>query len=262
MVRYAFMSSSTLETPILEMKDVSFRYGKRLVLDRVSFSVQSNDFYIIIGPNGGGKSTLAKLILGYHQPNSGSISLFGKPVKQGRIHVGYCPQYSAVDYRFPISTFDGVMMGRMCNKLFFRPSKEDQHATQEAMERVNVWDLRNRAIEDLSGGQLQRVFLARALVNSPKFLVLDEALSQVDVHAENHFFDVLSQISKHVAILMITHDLSAIARSATKIGCLNTTFIAHDQPILHKGDLEQTYGCDIDLIAHGVPHRLLGCHHD
>ncbi len=246
--------------PVLEIDHVHFYFGTRHVLEDICFSVYENDFIALIGPNGGGKSTLGRLIVGLLTPESGRISLFGQSPQQGRNQVGYLAQFSGSDPDYPIRAIDIVLMSRLKNSVFFRPTRKDIASAEEALQQVRALHLKNRPLSDMSGGEKQRILLARALLNKPKMLLLDEPTASVDTPTENEFYDLLKELNKSMAIVMISHDITAVSVMVNKIACLNKTLIFHSTTEVTQEDLFKTYHCDVELIAHGVPHRVLKTH--
>jgi len=247
---------------ILEIKNLTFSYATRNVLENINLIVQPNDFLAIIGPNGGGKSTLLKLIMGLLPLQSGSIKINNLPPKKGRKHIGYLSQFQHVDMTFPITVEEIVMMTALRSKPYGRIPKTLKQQVQQTLDRVGIGDLTQKSLSELSGGQKQRVFLARVLIEQPKLLILDEPTTSIDIHAEQTFYDFLKELNKTMAIIMISHDISAVSNIVHKIACLNKNLIYHNTKEISKDDLEKTYACDINLIAHGVPHRVLKDHHD
>ena len=246
--------------PTLHIDNVSFEYGDRLVLENVNFSINERDFVAVIGPNGGGTSTLLKLIMGLLKPKSGTIKLFGDSVFLGRSHVGYLSQFSNIDLNYPISVIDVVLMSRLVKSMFYRLTAADYKLACEMLDRVGIVHLKDRPIARLSGGEKQRVFLARALLNNPKLLILDEPTTSIDATSEQEFYAMLKQLNAEMGILLISHDISAVSVMVDKIACLNRKLVYHDNKELTSEDLNHTYGCEVDLIAHGVPHRVLKKH--
>lgn len=248
---------------VLSITGVSFAYRSRPVLENIEFTVAPHDFAAIIGPNGGGKSTLLQLVMGLLRPQSGEISLFDMSVTKGRRFVGYLPQFSNVDWAFPIHVFDVVMHGLMANHpLRFWPTKSDRNTVMTMLESLGIAHLATARIGNLSGGQRQRAFLARALITHPKLLILDEPTNNVDSEFESALYQKLHDLTTNMAILIVSHDISAVSAYATKIGCLNKRMICHSGNEFSATDIESTYGCNIELISHGpLPHRVLK-HHD
>ncbi len=249
--------------PILELRRVWAAYHGEPVLEDVNLEVFPHDFVGIIGPNGGGKTTLLRVILGLLEPMQGEVRIFGKPPKYTRHRIGYVPQAVEFDRDFPISVWDVVRMGRLNRrKLFQRFSSQDNALVEQALTQVGMRDLARRPIGELSGGQRQRVYIARALAAEPSFLLLDEPTASVDPQVRTSIYELLRELNDHVTILMISHDMSAISSYVKTIGCLNHRLFYHREKLLTADMIESAYQCPIDLIAHGVPHRVLPEHHE
>lgn len=249
--------------PLLQCRDLSFSYTQQSpALEGINLDVFEDNFLAIIGPNGGGKSTLLKLMLGLLAPESGSIECNGDPIHKARKHIGYLPQFRAFSRAFPVDVTQVVMMGGLGGNPFMRRDAELREKAQELLKLVHADGLEDRTISALSGGQLQRVLLARALMKDPKLLILDEPTCNVDQPTGEHFFELLEELNKKMAIIVVSHDLGAVSKSAKTIGCLNKTLTYHHSKTLSKSDIESAYCCHIDLIAHGHPHRVLDCDHD
>ncbi len=248
---------------ILRLEKLSFDYGDHRVLEDINLTVYDDDFLGIIGPNGGGKSTLLKIILGLLTPTEGNISLFDKNPKEGRKYVGYVPQYTLVDRNFPINVEQVILSGRIGHTDFFkRYSVADRKISNNAMDIMGIRNIRDAQIGKLSGGQLQRVLIARALATEPKLLLLDEPTSNIDVQAETDFYDFLHKLSEKMAIILVTHDTGAISSHVKTIGCINKTLHYHGEKNIPPNVFEKLYGCPIELIGHGIPHRVLQEHED
>ncbi|WP_292467182.1 ABC transporter ATP-binding protein [Methanolobus sp.] len=246
---------------VIELKDIWVSYDSIRVLESVTLNVRDKDFLAIIGPNGGGKSTLLKVILGLITPDRGSVRLLGGNPKDMRKYVGYVPQYHSSNLDFPITVWDVVLMGRLSHKGPLQRYNEDDHkAAHEALETVGMLEFKDRQIGELSGGQKQRVFIARSLVTKPKLLILDEPSTGIDSRMQKEFYELLNRLKSEIAIVMVTHDISAISVYIDKIGCLNRKFHYHDDKEISSHDLEVSYQCPVELIAHGVPHRVLKEH--
>ena len=246
---------------LISINDLSFSYDKEVVLDRISLEVRALDYLAIIGPNGGGKSTLIKLILGLLKPTSGSIRLFGMSPKKGRQKIGYLSQLQSVDFTYPISVMDIVLMSCLSKPFFGYYSRKDKLNAENILSQLGLFELRNRHLSELSGGQRQRVFFARALMKDPDLLVLDEPTCSVDPVTGENFFDLLKLLNKQKTIVVISHDISALSRSVKSVACLNKTLVHHGECLLSPELLNKTYCCDVDLISHGVPHRVFELHH-
>jgi zinc transport system ATP-binding protein len=247
---------------VVRLEDIWVYYDSVLALEGVSFSVEQGDFLGIIGPNGGGKTTLLKVILGLVKPTQGRVFVLGQPPQENRRDVGYVPQYNLFDRDFPISVRDTVLMGRNgVVGLVRRYGKEDKELTREALHTVGMLKYQNNQVGKLSGGEQQRVFIARALVSQPKLLLLDEPMASVDSTMQTEFYELLERLKQDMAIIMVSHDLSAVSIYVDKIACLNRQLFYHGSKEIEPEVLEATYKCPIQMIAHGtVPHRVLKEH--
>lgn len=248
--------------PVLDVKNLWVRYDTHTVLEDVSLQIDGpGEILGIIGPNGGGKTTFLKSILGLIPISKGEISVFGLPPEKARQYIGYVPQYSKYDYDFPISVSEVVLTGRLKRAgLFRRYSKEDKAAAMKALETVGMAELKDKQIGELSGGQRQRVFIARALSNDPKFLLMDEPNTGLDTFMQDELYRILSELKKKMAIIVISHDVGAVSAHMDKIACMNRRLFFHDGKEMSRADFISAYGCSVDLVAHGVPHRVFGTH--
>jgi len=247
--------------PAIEVRDLHLSYGDNPVLKDVNLTVKEGDFFGIIGPNGGGKSTLLKAILGLEKPSRGEIQIFGEGPSTGRRHVGYVPQYAQFDRDFPISVWEVVLMGRLPSTGRGRwYTSRDRKMAEEALRRVDMHGLRNRQIDSLSGGQKQRVFIARALAGNPRILLLDEPTASIDRAMQESIYSLLGRLSEKVTIVLVTHDIGVVSTHINRVGCMNQRLIAHDDPTITPEMLEETYHCPVDIIAHGIPHRVFHEH--
>lgn len=246
---------------VIVFKNVWVSYAGLPILKEINLVVNNNDFLGIIGPNGGGKSTLLKAILGLVKPTKGEIKVFGSTPHSSRKDVGYVPQYSLFDPNFPITVWDVVLMGRMGHTgLFKRYGEKDKKAALDALKTVEMLEYRDWQIGSLSGGQRQRVFIARAVAGDPKLLLLDEPTTGIDAIMREDFYEMLEKLKTRMAIVMVSHDISAVSVYVNKIACLNHTLYYHNSKELTPEDLDAAYQCPVDLIAHGVPHRVLRKH--
>jgi len=244
---------------IVGLKNIGVYFGDIPILEKINLSIKQNDFLAIVGPNGGGKTTLLKVILGLVEPNEGEVKLFGKNPEEGRKLIGYLPQYTFFDLNFPINVFNVVLMGRY-NGVFKNYSKEDEKAVTNALETVGMLEFKDRQIGKLSGGQLQRVFVARAIARKPKLLLLDEPTASIDPEMQKSFYELLSQFKEKIAIVLVTHDIGIISTYVEKIACLNRRLFYHGSVKEGLEKLEELYECPIELIVHGVPHKAFGRH--
>jgi zinc transport system ATP-binding protein len=248
-------------TAAVELRGVSAGFDGVPVLDDVSLTLAERGYLGIIGPNGGGKTTLLKVILGVHAPSQGEVLIHGEPVSTGRHRVGYVPQYPRVDLDFPISVADVVLMGRRARRGLAPWWKgSDREAALRALADVGMESHLRARIGDLSGGQRQRVFIARALVAEPSILLLDEPTASVDTAAQGHVYDLLARLNEAMAIVLVTHDIGIISSHVQQVACLNRQLYTHGDRSLTPEMVEQAYQCPVDLIAHGVPHRVLADH--
>lgn len=246
---------------VVRLEDVWVHYDGVPVLEGIDLSINQDDFLGIIGPNGGGKTTLLRVILGLVKPSQGRVIVLGSTPERRRKFMSYVPQHSLFDQDFPVSVWDVILMGRVGQAgLFKRYSREDKKATLNALETVEMLDLRDRQIGELSGGQQQRVFIARALVAEPRLLLLDEPTASVDAPMMTGFYELLERLKQRMAIVLVTHDISAVSIYVDKIACLNRKLFYHHSKEISAEELEATYQCPIQLIAHGVPHRVLKEH--
>jgi len=245
----------------IEIKNLTAGYHNETVVENITCTIYEGDFFGIIGPNGGGKSTLLKSILGLIKPQKGTITIYQKPPAQMRTMIGYVPQYAEYDRDYPISVMDVVLMGRRNIRGYHpRYTKEDKTETVQALKTVHMDKYLQRHISELSGGQRQRVFIARALVSHPKILLLDEPTASIDKESQDSFYTLLQTLNKEMTILLVTHDIGVISSYVSRVACLNRYLFTHDEKVVTKEMIEATYNCPVDLIAHGVPHRVLEEH--
>ena len=246
---------------VIRIREMWAGYENDPVLEDINLSVYESDFIGLIGPNGGGKTTLIKVLLGLLTPQQGEVRIMGKPVSEGREHIGYVPQSVVFDRDFPASVWEVALMGRLGRRgLFRRYNAEDEQAAVDALRQVEMYDLRKRPIGDLPGGQRQRVYIARALATQPDILLLDEPTASVDPQVSDDIFETLNVINEHVTILLISHDMNAVSSYTKTVGCLNRTLFYHGDREVSSDMVSAAYHCPVDLIAHGVPHRVLAEH--
>lgn len=215
-----------MKDPVIEVENLSFSYQDFLVIRNASFAVNAGEFIGIIGPNGGGKTTLLKLLMGFLKPLSGSLTVFGKPAGDSVQKIGYVPQAMRFDKLFPISVLDVVLLGRLSNLPWYGCySKADKQAAIEALEMVGLANFQDRAFGTLSGGQAQRVLIARALASHPSLLLLDEPTASVDPEVQAEVYALLKKLSGKMTILMVTHDLSAAINYVERVICVQHNII-------------------------------------
>jgi zinc transport system ATP-binding protein len=233
----------------------------RAILEDVSLVVEPRDYVALLGPNGAGKTTLLRAILGLVEPDRGSVRVFGQPPRRARGRVGYVPQRASFDLDFPIRVLDVVLMGRLAaSRALRRFGASDRSRARAALERVEMGSLAERPIGSLSGGELQRVLIARALAVEPQLLLLDEPAASLDERMGGSLWELLEELSRDLAIVLVSHDIGAISRHVRSVACLNRRLFAHPARELTGEILEATYGCPVELLAHGQPHRVLSPH--
>ncbi|MDR1385771.1 MAG: ABC transporter ATP-binding protein [Planctomycetaceae bacterium] len=238
--------------PVIEFCGLDFTYNKDLVLENASVTIQAGDFVAIVGPNGGGKTTMLKLLLGLLKPNRGTIRLLGKPPEQSRTSVGYTPQHIQVDMQFPISVFDTVLMGRMRGgqRFQWRYSQADKQAAKDSLEIMRLSDKMKLPFRSLSGGQRQRVLIARAICGDPKILMLDEPTNNIDPQAEKILYDILRELNKRLTILLVSHDLGIVSNVVKSVICVNRTVAVHPTSELNGAMIRELYGTDVRFVRH------------
>lgn len=246
-------------TTLIELKGVNASYNGDPVLEDVNLKIKESDFIGVIGPNGGGKTTLLKVILGLIKPVSGEIVFNIDKIRRNMI--GYLPQIAEGDNNFPVSVRDVVLSGLMIIKGHnARMNREDRIKADIVLKELGIYHLRNKSLNNLSGGELQRVYLCRALIGSPKLLLLDEPGNYVDTSFEQGFYDKLKELNKTVTLMMVSHDVGTISAFVKSFACVNRKLHFHDSGRITTEELK-AYDCPIQLIAHGdVPHTVLKTH--
>lgn len=248
--------------PIIQMEGICAAYEQKQVLDDVNLTVYKKDFLGIIGPNGGGKTTLMKVILGLLKPTAGTISYFHDGKKTEEITMGYLPQYNSIDKKFPISVYEVVLSGLNRQKSLLRPFSKEQHQkVQGIIKQMGLEGLEQRAIGQLSGGQLQRALLGRALVSDPEVIILDEPNTYIDKRFEAKLYKLLEEINKERAIILVSHDIGTVLQNVKSIACVNVEVDYHPDTEVPAEWLEEKFQCPIELLGHGaLPHRVLKSH--
>ncbi len=235
----------------IEIKDLNFSFESLSILENINMLIEKGDFAGLVGPNGGGKTTLLKLILGLYKVQSGKISILGKPLKHQRKLIGYVPQYANFNSDFPISVQDTVLQGRLgVTRLFGGYSLNDKHIAKKVMQETEIINLANRSIQSLSGGQMQRVLVARALASEPEILLLDEPTANIDQRAEKDIFDLFKSINERMTILIISHDIGFVSDYINKVFCLNKTLVCHDSSPVTSDTINTLYGGHVSEVHH------------
>lgn len=258
----------THSEPIVEVSDVTVRQGEVVALEQVSLTVMKGEFTAIVGPNGAGKTTLVKVILGLIKPDGGTVRVFGKPIGElgkMRSRIGYVPQIFAIDLDFPVTVLDVVLMGTYGRAgAGRRVSAEDRQAATSALRRVGIENLADRPLARLSSGQRQRAFIARALVNRPDLLILDEPTTGVDIETTGSLYGLLRGLKDDgVTVILVSHDIGVVASYVDTLACLNKSLVAHCRPDSAECSdaMAKMYGCDAAYLHHGkAPHIVVENH--
>lgn len=243
---------------IIEIKNLYVRYDDTCVLSDINLNIKRNDFIAIIGPNGGGKSTLLKAITGLIKPTEGSIKINSV----SKTPIGYVPQFTKFSKQFPINVTEVVLLGMLnkYNKIFHKYSNSDKKAALSILKQLDLIHLKDRQMGQLSGGQLQRVLIARALASNPEILILDEPTASLDANSKTMIYSLLKDLNKTKTIIIVSHDVDVITSYVNSVACLNKELYYHGEAELSNEVIQHMYGCPVDLIAHGVPHRVLQQH--
>lgn len=244
------MQLQTLTNTVVEVSNLSFSYGEQKVLNDVSFSLKEKEFISIIGPNGGGKSTLLKLILGINTLQKGKIVIFGDKYINQTQHIGYVPQNTNINTTFPISVLEVVMMGQNSLKhRIFGYKKEEKQQAYAVLDKVNMRQVASKTISELSGGQRQRVFIARALFSNPKILLLDEPTSNIDTQGSEQIYKTLKALSQEITVVVISHDISVVLQYATRAFYINKELVDHKlNTIRDKFNSSDAHICEVELL--------------
>ena len=268
-------------TPLIEIKNLSAGYDSRTVLRNVNLTVYDRDFLGIIGPNGGGKTTLIKCILGLLKPTGGEI-LYRVATTSGnssaphdnsatnsqfstlnsQLSMGYLPQYNSIDRKFPITVEEVILSGLSSQKsLISRFTAAHREKAHQVIARMGLEGLEERAIGALSGGQLQRALLGRAIISDPQLVVLDEPSTYIDKRFEARLYELLAEINHDCAIILVSHDSGTVLQQVKSIACVNETLDYHPDTGISEEWLERNFNCPIELLGHGaLPHRILAEH--
>lgn len=239
----------------IHLENVDFSYGPVSVLENATVTLGDREFVSIVGPNGGGKTTLLKIILGLLDPQSGKVSIFGSAPEVGRKWIGYLPQYANLDAKFPVTATDVVLMGRLgkTRTLGFY-ARADREAAREILTRVGLEKLQHRPLATLSGGQKQRVLIARALVSEPKLLLLDEPTSSLDDYVEKELYELLQELNKDLTIVVVSHDVAYVSRYVEKVICVNREVHTHPVSEIDNNIIHEMYGEHVHAVRHDMEH--------
>ncbi len=236
---------------VIEFEKVHFSYDSSPTLIDINFSVAKNDFVAIVGPNGGGKSTLLKLILNQENPSKGTVKVFGEKNYKSLEKIGYVPQFTTHQQDFPLKLIDMVLQSKLrANSFFSRFSKKDKAKAKEILEMLSIADFQDRFLSELSGGQRQRALIARALLDNPQILILDEPTASVDISVEQDIYEILKELNKEMTILLVTHDVSFVSKYVNKVFCVNRYLHAHKLDELTNLDIQEAYNQSMKMIKH------------
>jgi len=237
---------------VVAFRHVHFAYDGEPVLIDVNLEIRRREFVTVVGPNGGGKTSLLRLILGMLRPTRGEVRVFGRSPERERGHMGYVPQYTRFDPLFPMTVADVVQMGRLGRYWSGPYRREDREAVRSALEQVGLEGLRRRAFAGLSGGQRQRILIARALATEPELLLLDEPTANVDRLATDKLYELLVELNRRLTVVLVSHDLGVVSRFATNVVCVNRTVFTHPIGELSGEMIRELYGGDTALVRHHV----------
>ncbi len=244
------MSISSRNNIVIQIKNLWVSLKDRIILEDINLTVWDGDFLGIIGPNGGGKTTLLRVILGLVKPMQGSVQVLGEQVHKTGKHIAYVPQHAHFDQDFPINVWDMVLMGRLGQRRGRFYSREDQAAVKSILLELEIDALGKRQVGKLSGGERQRVLLARALVSRPRILLMDEPTNNIDSQFEARFYDILKKLSQEMTLVLVSHDLTAISRHVNKWACLNRKIVVGGKNDITPEIIAEVYQCSVNRIMH------------
>lgn len=237
--------------PVIRMDGVDFGYDESLVLENVNFTIGERDFASIVGPNGGGKTTLLKLMLGLIEPRRGQVCIFQTSPHRVRTRIGYMPQHSQLDPKFPVCVLDVVLTGRLGITRTIGPYRaSDKAAARQALHEVGLAELESRPFAALSGGQRQRVLIARALASQPDLLLLDEPTANLDLRVQDDLYELLRQLSTKVTVVLVSHDVGFVSKFVKTVVCVNRSVHVHSSGDLDSEAIIRLYGRDVRLLHH------------
>jgi zinc transport system ATP-binding protein len=247
----------TIAEPVIDVRDVCFSYNGHEVLHNVTFSVAPHALVAVVGPNGGGKTTLLKLLLGEYAPRYGTIRVLGAEPAAVRMRVGYVPQAAPFDPAFPVSVNEAVLMGRVAKSRFGYYGRADRAAAQLALERVGLSGFGRRAFAELSGGERQRVLIAQALAGGSELLLLDEPVANVDPEHASRLYELFKALTQEVTVMMVSHNLSVVTGHATHVLCINGTAGMHALGEVASATFTEAFGGSLTAIRHGADCHVL-----
>ncbi|MEW6251375.1 MAG: ABC transporter ATP-binding protein [Planctomycetota bacterium] len=250
----ATQATGHIAQPAIELRDVAFSYPLTPVLADVNLAIPRGDFACVVGPNGGGKTTLLKLILGLLSPERGSVRVFGQPPVEARPRIGYMPQHAHLDPHFPVRAIDVVLMARLGNLKLGPFRKPDRAKAAAALAEVGLADKAARSFSALSGGQRQRVLIARALASDPDILLMDEPTANLDPLVQDEMHDLLRALNQRLTIMLVSHDVGFVARYVKSVICVNRTVHVHCATDITGESIRELYGQEMRIVQHGHYH--------
>lgn len=244
------------DQPAVALENVTFSYNGDPVIRNATVAIEENEYIWIVGPNGGGKTTLVKLILGLLHPKQGSVRVYGVTPEAARPRIGYMPQHARLDPKFPVTVLEVTLMGRLGpGRRFGRYDRSDRNAALQALDQVGLSDFHDRNLAELSGGQQRRLLIARALAAEPDMLLLDEPMANLDVRGETELNRLLQQLSDHLTVLMVSHDAAFVRGSVKRVVCVKRHVHVHPTEKLDSRFMEELYGTSVRVVRHDVHHE-------
>ena len=243
-----------MSSDVIEIEHLSFAYPLTPVLEDVTFSIQRGDFVCIVGPNGGGKTTLLRLILGLLTPSRGSVRVFGRSPIEARRRIGYMPQHAQLDPQFPVRVSDVILMGRLGSGQLGRFSRADKDVAAAALGEVGLADYAWRSFAALSGGQRQRVLIARALACEPELLLLDEPTANLDPLVQDEMNELLHKLNERLTVVLVSHDVGFVMRYVKTVVCVNREVMVHSADDITGDSIRALYGHDVRMVHHEHSH--------
>lgn len=238
---------------VVRLRDVAVSFAGQPILSDANLDIHEGEFLGVVGPNGSGKTTLLRVIVGLIQPDSGTVEILGQAPGQAGNAIGYVAQFVSFRRNFPISVEQTVLLGRLgLTSRIGRYHSEDREAARQALEQVGAWNLRDKPIGVISGGQLQRVLIARALAGRPRILLLDEPTSNVDMAAEEGIFGLLRELSQTMAIVLVSHDVGFVSEYVARVACVNRSIVSHRTSEITPEVLRGLYGHGVHVIDHSA----------
>lgn len=240
---------------VVRIRDAAFSYGDLPVLTDVNLEISAGELAYIVGPNGGGKTTLLKLILGLQKPDRGVIEIFSEAPEKSFHRIGYSPQYIHFDPQFPITVLDIVLMGSLIDRKYGFFSRQERAAAFEALDRLDIKELAEDRFSQLSGGQRQRVLIARSLVNKPELLLLDEPTANVDFHTEDRLMTIIKELRENHTVLLVSHDFNFVSEEVNKVVCVNREVHVHPTSDVTGEALQTFYEKNMRLVRHDLDYH-------